>query len=471
MKKGILKKQLLLNFGLILFISIIIYSLNKLYLRPYAIEAKRNKMIHVMEKILKEKQKYSDYKDFYDLENHFGVNIRIMDKKSSDNHHQMMMRRQLSFFTTKDYFKLNSGEIISKTIVHNRRQWEFLIVAAKSGGNLIIIDSSIKSIADGVNTANIFVLFSALVASIFGMGISYYFSNRISKPIKQINKTVQKMAEFNFNDKLNIKTGDELEQLSNNINFLSFELEKGINEIELSNEKLKKDMEKKIIEEQNRAEFIANMTHEIKTPISLINMYSESLLMGIVDEDEKNEYLKVIIDEGKNISKLVENMLNIEKLNHDESINMEEHNLYHLFIEITNRFRLDVENKNINLNIEIDKNQFAFFDRYKISQVINNIFANAISHIDERAIININSFKSKDRVVIEIENSGEEIEKSLHENLWEPFYRVDNSGNKAYGGTGLGLTICKKIFKLHGSNYGIKNSDIGVIFWFDLKTH
>lgn len=276
---------------------------------------------------------------------------------------------------------------------------------------------------------------------------------------------------MDFSHRADLKSGDELEELGTNINFLSLELEKNINSLKLSNIKLQDEVEKIKKIDELRKDFIGSITHEIKTPITVINTHAEMILYDMVEnKKEEKEYLKTIISEGVNINDLLNKLLEIIKL--EETIGdlkEEELNISNMIKDEINKYKIDIAEKKVELKLNLVDKVSVLGDRFQIRQVLTNIMSNAISYVDEGGKLDFNILDLGDNIAIEIINTGSTIPEDKLENIWKAFYRVEKSRNRKYGGVGLGLTIVSRILERHRSKYGVENLKNGVKFWFTLK--
>ncbi len=338
-------------------------------------------------------------------------------------------------------------------------------------GQLITLRISMDSIRSTVGIVNEFYIYEGIAILIGSLFFIYIFSLQITRPIIALNSIIKKMVKMDFSYRAKIKSKDELEELGGNINFLSSELEKNMGQLRLSNMKLKDEVEKRKKIDELRKEFIASVTHEIKTPVTVINTHAEMLFYDLIeDKDEGKKYLKTIMSEGNNISLLLNELIKLIKLEANiVDIKMEKLDLSNLIIEESSKYKIDLVDKNVRLILDLEKDIIALGDRFKIGQVVNNILSNGVSYVEDNGELRIN-LKTKNNIVrVEIINTGSSIPEDQLENIWKAFYRVERSRNRKYGGTGLGLTIVSGILERHRSKFGVENVDGGVKFWFTLR--
>ncbi|MGL4453418.1 MAG: histidine kinase dimerization/phospho-acceptor domain-containing protein [Sarcina sp.] len=303
--------------------------------------------------------------------------------------------------------------------------------------------------------------------------LAYIFSNLISKPLLQLNKTAKKMSSMDFSEKCEIKRNDEIGSLANTLNFLSSNLSSALEDLKLKNKSLEKEIERERETEKFRKDFIAGVSHELKTPIGIISGYAEGLKDGIVDDESKDVYLDVIIDEANKMNKLVLDMLNLTKLESGKTeLVLSEFSLKELVETVISKHKNNMEEKNFILNVKIptDDNLYAVGDSFKIEQVLTNFITNAIKYSPANETINIELKRIDNKIFFYIENTGVYLDKSIHEKIWTQFYRADNSRNRENGSTGLGLSITKNILELHKSLFGLENTKNGVLFYFSLES-
>jgi len=374
------------------------------------------------------------------------------------------------YFRRFEKYKLdenNEGNrIIDRRGMYHLEYWKLLPT-----GQFITFRISLDSIQSTVGIVNEFYIYEGIAIFIGSLFFVYIFSLHITRPIIALNSIIRRMVNMDFSYRANIKSGDELEELGDNMNFLSSELEKNIGELKLSNMKLKDEVEKRKKIDELRKEFIASVTHEIKTPITVINTHAEMLLYDLVENtDERKEYLKTIMSEGSDISTLLNELIKLIKLEEKiVDIKIEKLDLFNLIEEESSKYKIDLVGKEVNLILNLEKNLIALGDEFKIRQVVNNLLSNGVSYVDNGGELKVNLETVEDKARVEIINTGSFIPEDKIENIWKAFYRVEESRNKKYGGTGLGLTIVSGILERHRSKFGVENIDNGVKFWFTLE--
>lgn len=274
----------------------------------------------------------------------------------------------------------------------------------------------------------------------------------VIKPIRRIETTAKHIARKEFDYPIDTTRHDELGDLSRSIDRMSKELESTINNLHQEIERVQRL-------EVIRKEFVSNFTHEIKTPLGIINGFSE-LVEIEQDEKKRNEYITIIQNETKRINELVLAMLDLSKLESQKvSLKLEEVDLLDIVGDCLDSMMYLFERKQIKVHTQLDSSMVKA-DRFKIEMVIDNFISNALRYTAEGK----NVYVRLDEHGFEIENEGHPIPKDDLEKIWLTFHKVDRSRNAE--GTGLGLAICKAILDLHHFEYGVKNTEKGVLFYF-----
>lgn len=303
--------------------------------------------------------------------------------------------------------------------------------------------------------------------------LSYIISNLITKPLLKLNQTAKKMSSMDFSEECVIKRDDELGSLASSLNFLSSNLSNALEDLSIKNKALEKEIERERELDKFRKTFIAGVSHELKTPIGIISGYAEGLKDGIVDDESKDVYLDVIIDEANKMNKLVLDMLNLTKLQHGKTdLLITEFSLKDLVVTLLAKHNSTFLERDLKVTTLFDtKDNFDVTgDSFKIEQVLTNFIINAIKYTSNHECINIKIIRENENILFSIENTGVFLSDDDLDKIWTQFYRVDNSRNRDNGSSGLGLSIAKNILELHDSNFGAKNTALGVEFFFTLKS-
>ena len=302
---------------------------------------------------------------------------------------------------------------------------------------------------------------------------SLIVSSRFAEPIVRLNRITKKMADLDFSEKYRITDGtDEVNELGKNINTMSDKLEKTINRLQNYNNELERDIEEKAKIDEMRKQFISDVSHELKTPIGLIQGYSEGLIENVNDDEESRKfYAEVIADEANKMDKMVKELLELMKVeNADVSIVNEEFDLKELIEEELKRQTVKIKENKIKVIFK-EKNMPVYASQKYMERVFNNYITNAIKHCEKKKKkkeIKIYSKIVKDKVRVFVYNTGEGIPSKYINKIWDRFYKIDTAREREKGGTGIGLSLVKAIMKAYGNEYGVKNIDDGVEFYCDL---
>ena len=278
------------------------------------------------------------------------------------------------------------------------------------------------------------------------------------------------MSDLNFEAKYESHAGNEIDVLGDNFNRMSGQLEATISELKSANNKLQKDIADKVKIDEMRKEFLDNVSHELKTPIALVQGYAEGLKEGINDDPESMEfYCDVIMDEASKMNKLVKNLLT---LNHLESgrdeIVMERFDLTALIQGVLSTMDIMIQQKEAKIIFEEKKPVYVWADEFKTEEVVTNYVSNALNHLEGEHEIEIKILKEESTVKVTVFNTGTPIPEEDIPKLWNKFFKVDKARTREYGGSGIGLSIVKAIMEGMNQKYGVVNFDNGVEFWFTL---
>lgn len=381
-------------------------------------------------------------------------------------------------------FNIGVGELIEqsdnfviKKIKDSKNGITYILLSSTlDNGYLLYIRIPISSIQESVKISNNFLYLMAGFAILIAAVIVSYVSRKFTDPILELNDIARKMSNLDFSHKYRIKdVDDEINNLGRSINVMSDKLERTINQLRNSNIELEKDIEEKSKIDEMRKSFISDVSHELKTPIALIQGYSEGLLENVnTDEESRKFYAEVILDETNKMDKLVKQLLELMKLEYGKrQFNDKKFNIVEVEKEVVRKSKVMLEEKKVKIEFNLSEEINVFADDFYIEQVISNYITNAIKHVKEidgkKVISIVNEVNiEKNKVRVKIFNTGENIAEEHINRIWNRFYKVDESRNRTDGGTGIGLSFVKAIMNNYGNRYGVTNKDDGVEFYFDL---
>ena len=364
-------------------------------------------------------------------------------------------------------------QLLKKT--DTRLDSEYLVlVGVLENGDMVLMRTAVESIRESAAISNRFLLFAGAAAIVASILVAFFTTRHITKPLQQLTDISKRMVDLDFNAKYESDQSNsyEVEELGNHINRLSENLERTISELKTANVELQDDIEKKIQIDEMRKEFLSNVSHELKTPIALIQGYAEGLQECINDDAESREfYCEVIIDEADKMNRMVKKLLTLNQLEFgNDQVIMERFDMTELIRGVANSTRILMEQKGIRLELENSEEAWVWGDEFKVEEVITNYMSNAINHADGEKLIRVFYTRSEDKLRVSVFNTGQPIPEEDIEKIWVKFYKVDKARTREYGGSGIGLSIVKAIMDSFHQRCGVINHEDGVEFWMELAT-
>jgi two-component system sensor histidine kinase VanS len=469
--------------GIIVFFILFSWFLNINFLNKYYLYEKKKVLLEnysQINKIIKDKPFVYSI-ELEKIERTQNIRIMILDKKFNIIYDSQSLGSNLP---APPPYKNPRNLLVSKIIEdvkHNkpgidvifdkRLNSNFIYKISKlANGDSISLDIPAAAISESVAIANRFSLITGIITMLLGSILILMFSKKFTKPIKELNTIAQAISRLDFSKKCTIRTRDEIGELGKSINSISVQLDKSINELKINNEKLKEDIltERKI--DKMRRDIISNVSHELKTPITLINGYSIGLKSKVhSDEINRDYYCDVIIDEAEKMDKLVRDLLELSQMESGViKLEKEKFELSSMVEHLLEKYLPIFSENNIELTKKLNKKYWVMGDKLRLEQVMTNYINNAINYVDANKKINIELFQKNGKVQVSIYNTCKSIPAASINKLWDSFYKVDKARTRTLGGAGLGLSIVKNIMELHNNNYGAENISEGVRFWFEL---
>lgn len=484
-----IKLFLTLGIAVILIIMFLIL-LNNIVLESFYLYSKRNTLIDVYEKI---NNYYNNSNSSVNMENELGKiaannNFDILIKTDTDisiytsNKDFLLTINQIEQMSSMKNEEKNSlvyvkDGIIIKKVKDTTNDIRYILLSTKlDNGYYLYIRMPISSIQESVKISNNFLYliggFTIVIAAI----IISFISRRFTEPILELNEIAKKMSNLDFSKKYRISdVEDEINTLGKSINTMSDKLEKTIKQLRKSNIELERDIEEKSKIDEMRKQFISDVSHELKTPIALIQGYAEGLVENVAaDEETRKFYADVILDEANKMDKLVKQLLELMKLEYGKrEFNDKEFDMVELVQEVIRKSQVMLEQEKMDITFETQGAVYVFADEFYIEQVLTNYVTNAIKHVEERneekkIEITIKLEEERNKVRIAVFNTGEVIKEEDLPRIWQRFYKIDTSRNRAAGGTGIGLSLVKAIMNNYNNEYGVYNKENGVEFYFEL---
>ena len=329
-------------------------------------------------------------------------------------------------------------------------------------GYSIILRTPIQGIKDNVNISTTLIKYVGGAILAVGIIAAFVVSTYITRPIKQLSNIAEKMSEMDFNARYEGSDKGEIGLLGKSMNNMSEKLEQNIAELKKANLELKKDIDKKEKLEIMRTDFLSNVSHELKTPIALIQGYAEGLKEGITDDPESMEfYCDVIMDEANKMNTMVKRLLTLNQIEFgNDEPEMERFDINELIASVADANAIRAGQKNMSIVFDNrNEHNFVWADEYKTEEVLTNYISNALNHCDGKRAIEVRTEKSENggTITVTVYNSGKNIADEDLERIWEKFYKTDKARTREYGGNGIGLSIVKAIMDSMGQEYGVRN--------------
>jgi len=441
------------------------------------------------------KQVYQKVNDYYNTEN-TNVNLETELKKIAyKNNFDILIKTDTNLiiftsdreFLSSTYILKDINEIKSKSIEENETKINVKVTTDEvnnvsymfltgilDNGYVLYIRMPISPIEESVKISNTVLLMIGGITLVVAGIIASFISRKFTNPILQLNDIANKMSKLDFSQKYRITdTEDEINELGRSINTMSDKLEATIKELQKNNIELEKDIEEKSKIDEMRKQFISDVSHELKTPIALIQGYAEGLIENVnSDEESRKFYAEVILDETNKMDKLVKQLLELMKLEYGKrEFDNEKFNINELINEVLRKCSVMINEKNIKVYFENKEPIYVYADEFYMDQIITNYLTNAIKHAEEvekETKIEIKVEKVSNKIRVSVFNTGENIPEEDLQRIWGRFYKLDSSRNRQDGGSGIGLALVKAIMNNYQNEYGVENKKNGVEFYFDM---
>ena len=481
-----MKRQFVFIFILLITSTILLCLLaNSTLLEKYYINNKKNVLIKSYASINAASNAGDITSELYDIElqkirDKYNINVLVLDSDSKMVKTTMIdqefaikhLLNNIFYGVNKEDILVDCKNYMIQIVTDGRTQTEYIEMwGMLDNGYFFILRSALESIQESVSISNRFMAYVGCIAIVVSILLVIGLANRITKPIMELAGISERMKHLDFNAKYTGNDRTEIAILGHNINEMSEALESTISELKTANNQLLKDIEKKDQIDEMRREFLSNVSHELKTPIALIQGYAEGLREGINDDAESREfYCDVIIDEAAKMNIMVRKLLTLNQLESgSEVVSMERFDITALIRNYISSSDILLKERDISVRMEDYEAIYVWGDEFRVEEVFMNYFTNAINHALGDRIIDVKMVKDGERVRISVFNTGNSIPEECVEHLWEKFYKVDKARTRDYGGSGIGLSIVKAVMDAHHQSCGVENVEGGVEFWFTLK--
>ena len=341
----------------------------------------------------------------------------------------------------REQFMQNRGQDFIESVIYIH------VVNVQSENYILMVNTQLTPVNATVQTLRIELIWITTVMVVLSLVIALLISRQISKPFIKINDSAKEMAKGRFDVVFEGNDYREVAELSATLNATASELHK--------NEKF-------------RRELIANVSHDLRTPLTMIIAYAE--VMRDLPGENSPENVQVVIDEAQRLTNLVNDMLDISKLQAGVmQMSISEYNLTESIESVFERYNKLKEQEGYNISFTYDKKVIIEADEYKMFQVIYNLVNNAVNYAGADKTVLVRQSILGDKVRIEVMDNGEGIAPENIKYVWDRYYKVDKTHKRAVMGTGLGLSIVKNILELHEADYGVESeAGKGATFWFEL---
>lgn len=460
-KIGIKKKLFIITSSVVLITSIVIYTLLFLIVPIIYLDIKENTVKTSTNQLIETLENntnidYTKTLDQYAYNNEGMVLITTLYGDVVYSSNRIFGKPPKEDITKRNFFKDDMNE---KKDIKISKEFYFKGIDRDC---IITIHAPIKFL-NNMQMVMIRILPIIILITI-GIGLlsQYIYSIVISKPLFKINNVAKKISKLNFNEKLSYTGKDEIAELSNSINLISSNLEEKIYNLKIANEKLLSDIEKEKLQDKRRRDFIKAISHELKTPITVINGQIEGMIYKIGPYKDRDKYLKESLDSVLELKTLVLEIINLAKYEEDLYLKYEEFSLNNLVKDIVDGYEYFILEKNLKVNIKEEGVLLVNGDINIIKKIISNLINNSLKYSLENKDIEIYINKNG---LFEITNYSKDVNNISKDSLFKAFYRGEKSRNKETGGSGLGLYIVKTLLDTHGNiEYKINIDDEKFIF-------
>lgn len=489
MKHSIKRQMIAVFLGLIVCVILVLFAINANCLEPYYISNKETKFIWMYEQlntaIVNGKIVRDDTaEEIQSLAESSNISFLVIDEINGEdigvvtNVHDMdHLKNQLTGYllnqaqknnkmleTTENYQISQSQD--PRTQMEYIEMWGIL-----DDGSHFLLRSPLESIQESAMLSNRFLIYIGCAAIIVSIVLVWYFSKKLTDPIRELAVLSERMANLDFEAKYTSGGHNEIGELGDNFNRMSEKLEQTISELKSANNNLQKDIEQKDKLEQMRNDFMGNVSHELKTPIALIQGYAEGLRDGVACDKESMEfYCDVIMDEADKMNQMVKNLLTLNQLEFgSDEIEFERFDLIKVIQGVLQSMEILAQQQGAKVIFRKPDPVYVWADEFKVEQVIRNYVSNAFHHLDGDKVVEVKVQINDNRVKVTVFNTGTPIPEEDLPRIWDKFYKVDKAHTREYGGNGIGLSIVKAIIESFHQEYGVNNYDNGVEFWFTLE--
>ncbi|MBQ6362162.1 MAG: HAMP domain-containing protein [Lachnospiraceae bacterium] len=468
----------------------IVFALNASQLENFAVNNKQTRLRETAELVKITAADNFSKETFSVLENKLrtsNIDIIILDNVyetpvvlyATDLNQGRIISKLLDIYENEKYDVGDHIEVFEKTeeyvmlslFQNDEAGYQLDCVGSCGDAMRFIMTTPMESIRDSVQISSRFLLIIGLAAIIIGGIIMYIATAKLTDPILRLSEISDHMADLSFDVRYDGHDSNEIGVLGRNMNHLSDSLQETVTNLRAANEKLESDLREKEQLDEMRRLFLSNVSHELKTPIALIQGYAEGLTEGIADDpDSTRYYCEVIADEAGKMNEIVKRLLSLDAIESGKmQITYSDFDLCELIRGIGESSRKLAAEKDVRLEFDLPEELQVHADEFMIEGVLQNYFSNAWHYVSDPGTVTAYYRDVYGRARIYIRNTGSCIPEEHIQHIWDKFYKIDKARTRAYGGSGIGLSIVKAIMKTHNSRCGVRNTEDGVEFWFEVE--
>ncbi len=484
MKHSIKKQMAFLFIGLMVFILLANWLINNIFLESYYVMKKKNVLVEVYE-FVNQTEDPNEYVDNVFLQragniceaNNISLVILDLDFKRvcGTNDSGPLQGRLWGYSVGVDDSSVKILEKTDNYTLHKRkdirRKSDYLeIWGTLNTDYYFLMCIPVEGIRENVKISNEFLTYFSIMGIALSIILIWWLSKKITDPILELTELSKHMAELDFDAKYKSGGQNEIGQLGEHFNQMSETLEETISELKTANNELKKDVEQKTQIDEMRKEFLSNVSHELKTPIALIQGYAEGLKECINDDEESRDfYCEVIMDEASKMNQMVKKLLTLNQLEFgNDAVALERFDIVTLIQGVIQSARILAQQKEAEIIFHETDPVYVWGDEFKVEEVVTNYISNALNHVDYDKVIDVKLQHMGGKVRVSVFNTGIPIPEEDLDKIWIKFYKVDKARTREYGGSGIGLSIVKAIMESFHQKCGVRNYENGVEFWFEL---
>lgn len=361
-------------------------------------------------------------------------------------------RENQGIFVSETVEVIPVGNVIGGKITYKETGNQDIILAKSLGvqglDGLVLVSARLSPVSSTVETLRFQLIVITGIICLMAVLLAAFMTLKVTKPLEEINKAARILGTGNYDVQFKASGYQEIDELNETMNTAALKLKQV---------------------DQMRRDLLSNVSHDLRTPLTMIEGYSE--MMRDLPGENTPENAQVIIDEAHRLTLLVNDLLDLSKLQENKiELHIDKANMTSILRSIVDRYQKYMEFQGFEILLDVEENLFVLVDEKRIEQVLYNFINNAIQYSGTFQKIEIRATNKNQKVRVEVQDYGEGIPEDKLDLIWERYYKIDKEHVRAHSGSGIGLSICKEILKLHHAQYGvISKQNSGTIFWFELE--